>query len=700
MKIGIVGCGMNSDYHINFARSYPGAEIVGIVDRDEKKAKDCAQKYHIQQIFSTIPALVETARPDVIHIVTPPRTHYALAKEALGLRCHVLVEKPLALDLAEARELYYLADQQGVRLCTMHNHYFDPCFAGVREKIQKGSFGTITHVESYYGINTQIPAFREYPAPNVLPWLYSMPGGVYHDFMAHPLYVMLDYTGRPKEIKVMQRCCGTLPHGIPDELRVLIDGEKAFGTLTFSFAAKPHLHFVRIYGTAMMAEADFNTMTSVAHPVSSLPKAAQKATYNLSASWQLFKSTTSNVVNFVRGKLKPYQGMEKLIHGFYDCLLGKGDIPVTREQALRVVETMDEIWRQAPPKKLDFSPIIPMSSYPVKQKEKVLVTGGTGFLGSGLIQRLIAEGYAVRVLARKLSKIEHLKPLGVEIFFGDVADRDSLASAFQGVGLVVHAAADTAGKAKAGEVSTIQGTRNVIDCCRQFPLKKLVYISSFSVYGVADYREGEVVTDESSLERFPERRGHYSLAKLRAEEIVTDAMAKGLPIVCLRPGTYFGPGGDIFTPMMGFSAGRKFFAIIGRGDFILPLVSIDNLTDAVVAAMGKGESNGRVYNVVDSEPPTKKQYVESFLKKLYPKARYIYIPYSLFYGIVYLQEILTGMLKRSPFLTRYRLVSSQKNISYDASRIKSELGWTPPGTMQDAYEKVIRYEYGKAAVRN
>jgi predicted dehydrogenase/nucleoside-diphosphate-sugar epimerase len=700
MKIGIVGCGLNSDYHINFARTYPGIEIAGIVDRDEQKAKDCAQKYNIQGIFASIKDLVERSKPDVVHIVTPPKTHYALAKEAILLKCNVLVEKPLALNLQEAQELYDLADHHNVKLCTMHNHFFDPCMAGVHNRVKQGDFGTIINVESYYGLNTQIPAFREYPVPNVLPWLYTMPGGVYHDFMAHPLYVMLDYTGKPIDIKVMHKTFGTLPHGIPDELRILINGEKAFGTLTFSFAAKPHLHFVRIYGTGMMAEVDFNTMANILHPVSSLPKAAQKATYNLSESWQLFKSTTANVINFVRGKLKPYQGMKILIHRYYDCIQGKGEIPVTREQALLVIKTMDAIWEQVQPKPLSFAPVIPPATYPVKQKEKVLVTGGAGFLGRGLIRRLITEGYPVRVLARKLSKIEHLKAMGVEIFFGDVADLESLTTAFQDIDLVLHAAADTAGNAKAGELSTIQGTRNVIDLCRQFKVKKLIYISSCSVYGVADYKEGQLVTEESSLERFPERRGHYSLAKLKAEQIITEAMANGqLTIICLRPGTYFGPGGDIFTPMMGFAMGRKLFAIIGKGDFTLPLVSIDNLVDAIITVMQKSEGNGKIYNVVDSDSPTKKQYVESFLKKLYPSAKYIYLPYTMFYGIVYLQEIMIGMLKRSPFLTRYRLVSSQKKISYDSSRIRNELKWSPPATMQDTYEKVIHYERDKAAVQ-
>jgi predicted dehydrogenase len=272
MKVGIVGCGLNSDYHINFSRSYPNIEIVGIVDKDLEQAERCAARYGIKKIFKSIKELVDLRRPDAIHIVTPPGTHFPLAKEAIQSKCHVLIEKPMTLSAHEARELYDLAEKNGVKLCAMHNHFFDPCMVKAREMIAEGKVGKIINIESYYGLNTRIDAFRKYPSPNVLPWIYTLPGGVFHDFMAHPLYVMLPYTGRPQEIEVMERSFGELPQNISDELRILIKGEKAFGVLTFSFAAKPHLHFLRVYGTKMMINVDFNTMTTTLHPVSHLPK--------------------------------------------------------------------------------------------------------------------------------------------------------------------------------------------------------------------------------------------------------------------------------------------------------------------------------------------------------------------------------------------------------------------------------------------
>jgi 2-alkyl-3-oxoalkanoate reductase len=694
MKIGVVGCGLNSDYHINFAREYPGSEIVGVVDKNQKRARECADKNKIEKTFSGIRELVEFQKPDVIHIITPPNTHYLLTKESIQLGCNVLVEKPMALNYPDAKQLYELAEQEGVKLCTMHNHFFDPCMIKAREFISSGQAGKIINVESYYGLNTRIDALRKYPAPNVIPWLYELPGGVYQDFMAHPLYVMLPFIGKPNSIQVKEKSFGELPQNLSDELRILISGEKAFGVLTFSFVARPYQHFVKIYGTKAMIKVDFDTMTTTLHKLSNLPKAAQKATYNLSGSYQLFANTISNVWKFSRKQLRPYHGMKVLIHQFYDSINGIGSLPVSPKDALSVIETMDALWPQIKNKHLRFEPII---SKDCEEREGespvILVTGATGFLGRSLVDLLVQKGYNIRSLARKLSDIEKLKTLNTEIYFGDVADIDCLKPAFKDVDIVVHAAADTAGNEEESRFSTLLGTSNIINLCKDCAVKKLIYISSCSVYGVVDYKKGEIVTESSSLERHPEKRGHYSNAKMKAEQLIIDAMNReGLPIVCLRPGTIFGPGGEIYTPMMGFNMGNKLFCIIGNGDFVLPLVYIDNLVDAIVTVIEKSNGKGQTYNVVDPDQITKKKYVGSLLKKLYPDAKYFYIPYWFLYTAVFFQELLTGFMKRPPILTRYRFTSSQKSIRYSSSKIQKELGWTPQYSAKEAFKKIIKYE--------
>lgn len=321
---------------------------------------------------------------------------------------------------------------------------------------------------------------------------------------------------------------------------------------------------------------------------------------------------------------------------------------------------------------------------------KILVTGGTGFLGRRLTQRLVDEGYPVRVLARTTSNIEFLKRLGVEIVLGDVGDLASVKRALNGIAVLIHAAAGTSGSEHDCETGTIQGTRNVLEACKTQGIEKLVYISSCSVYGVADYEPHQVVTEESSLERFPERRGHYSASKQRAETLVTEAMKAGdFPIVVLRPGTIYGPGGEIFTPMLGLSHANKLFLVFGNGQFALPLVYVDNVADAVLQCLKIPDADHQIFNVVDTEGITKKCYMEGLVKKLYPHSHLIYFPYWLLYGLTWVQEQVFRVLRRPPFLTTYRLVSSQRPIRYDSSKIAHMIGWRPRVTFDQAVAELV-----------
>jgi predicted dehydrogenase/nucleoside-diphosphate-sugar epimerase len=685
MNVGIVGAGLNADYHIKFASAYPGARIVGIVDADVARARERAAQYGIPGAFASVQELLEQASPDVVHVVTPPKTHFGVVRQVLEAGRHVLVEKPLALDAFEARTLYDLAEERGVLLCPMHNHLFDPCMQRADAVVKSGALGRIVNVESYYGLNTRIPAFREYPRPNVLPWLYALPGGVYQDFFPHPLYLLLEYTGAAKSLSVLQRTTGVLPQGLPDEIRVMVDGADAPGLVTFSFSAEPFLHYVRIYGTRGMVEVDLNMMTTVLHPVSGLPKAAQKLTYNFSDGWQRASATISNVVKFARGKLKPYHGMRTLIHQFYDAITAGAPVPVSRPKALQVVDTMDRIFER-----LEYEPLkhetIPPAACPPPGARRVLVTGGAGFVGKVVVEQLLAQGYAVRVLARKLSNVDAIVALGAEVFWGDVADLDSFDAAMRGCDLVVHLAAGTSGSEKDSQLGTLQGTRHLVDLCARHTPAKLVYISSCSVYGVADCRRHGVLAEDAPLERFPERRGTYSASKQEAERYVVDHMAQAkTALVVLRPGTIYGPGGDLYTPLMGFQIGGTYL-VIGNGAFQLPFVHVENVASAIAACLAGDEANGETFNVIDPEPLTKRAYMEGVIRRLNPHARVMYLPYSILYSITAAQEIAFRLMKMRPPLTRYRLTSSQKPVRYDGSRIARRLGWKPTLPLRQALD--------------
>jgi nucleoside-diphosphate-sugar epimerase len=281
----------------------------------------------------------------------------------------------------------------------------------------------------------------------------------------------------------------------------------------------------------------------------------------------------------------------------------------------------------------------------------------------------------------------------VEIAFGDLGDGASVDAAVSGIDIVVHAGAGTRGPAKECETATILGTSNVLEACRKHAARRLVYISSCNVYEVAGYAEKQVVTEQAQLERFPLRRGHYTAAKLQAEALVTEAMSRGrCPAVVLRPGTLFGPGAELFTRMMGVTFARRLFVVFGDGESELPLVHVDNVVDAIMECVRNRAAEGQVFNLVDPGPVTRKAYVERIIKPLHPSAVVIYCPMPLLRALTVAQEKLLSALGMQPFLTAYRLASSQTGVKYDTSRIERALGWRPRISFEQGAEQIVELE--------
>jgi len=708
MDIAIVGCGEISTKHIQFALDYPGARIVGLVDAKLEQARKRADQFQIPDCYTSLSKLFLYHKPQVVHILTPPATHLPLVLECAEAGCNVLVEKPMGLNYQEALAMFRAAEKHGVLLCADHNHFFDPCMMEVRSMVERGDLGRIVYVESYYGWNTDIPAVRGYPKANEIPWIHTLPGGVFHDIITHPLYLLLEYTGVPADMKAMTRSMGALPQEQPDELRILCNGPKALGTLSVSFNARPFLHYLNLFGTEMFVQVNFDTMTYYTQPDRKLPKAVTKPLFNLGQSWQLSKRTFSNTWKFLRGRLKSYHGMRTLIHQFYGSVQRGEDPPLTREQCLQVARVIDRIWDQIGPKKMVFSPILqgennssflssssapsPSPSSVSPKRPRVLITGASGFLGTHLTRRLVQEGYPVRALVRKLSSFEQLRNLGVEIFFGDIRDESSLRSATRGAEMIIHAAAATSGSVEASMETTVNGTLNVLKIAQEEAIRKVVYISTLSVYDYTRLPANHLVREEDALEPDPQNRGAYTYSKLEAEKIVQRFMREtSLPIVILRPGTIHGPGGPALTPMIGYALSKGLVLAIGSKRFELPLVYIDNLLDAIIFSLCSENAAGRIYNIVDEETIPKHAYIQRYLHKTNGRGHAVYLPYCLVYGMTLGLEMLSRVSHKDPFLTRYRLSASCRNFRFDVSKAKHDLGWFSRIPLQEGLENTFKF---------
>jgi nucleoside-diphosphate-sugar epimerase len=318
---------------------------------------------------------------------------------------------------------------------------------------------------------------------------------------------------------------------------------------------------------------------------------------------------------------------------------------------------------------------------PQLEPAEILVTGGSGFLGSALVARLREQGKPVRLLLRRppaAGSSADPKGLGgpVSIVYGSLGQPEIVDAAMQGIRVVYHLGAGMKGPKEEFEQATIWGTRNVLDACQKHGVDLLVHVSSMGVMDHAGHRTGDPVVETSPVEPYPERRGAYTQTKLQAEQMVIDAIEQnGLRAVILRPGQIFGPGAEKVTPngVIGI-AGR--WIVAGGGSRKLPLVYRDDVVDAILLAAQRPEALGEIIQVVDTTPLDQNEYLRAAAPALKgtPVMR---VPVSLLMLASVGIEMLGAVLKRSVPLTRYRIRSLKPLYPFDMAKAAKLLGWKP-----------------------
>ena len=310
-----------------------------------------------------------------------------------------------------------------------------------------------------------------------------------------------------------------------------------------------------------------------------------------------------------------------------------------------------------------------------------LVTGASGSLGKAVVNRLLADGKKVRGFVRR---IPESPPHGVEYTVGDLADSLAVDKAALGAETVIHAGAAMKGGWPEHKRSTVDGTQHIVDACKKHGVKQLVHISSMSVVDWAG-SDNRPVSEQAPLEPRPEKRGAYTRAKLEAERIVALAGSAGLPCVILRPGQIFGGG----IPLINGAVARKAagrWLVLGDGKLELPLVYIDDVVQAILAAIDRRITNGEIIQIIDPEPMTQ----EDVLAAAGGTTPILRVPRRLVFALGKLSEIpLAAIGKQSPVGT-YRLRSALARLHYESDRAVKLLGWRPQVGVREGMRRVAQ----------
>ncbi len=241
-----------------------------------------------------------------------------------------------------------------------------------------------------------------------------------------------------------------------------------------------------------------------------------------------------------------------------------------------------------------------------------LVTGGSGFIGGRLAERLVLEhGVHVRALVRNIAAASRLVRFPVTVVRGDVTNPADLAAAAQGCDLVFHCAYGTTGSQKHRAWVNREGTRRVLEAARNAKAGRAIVLSTLMVYG----QTGDGDLDETA----PRRRfgNPYSDSKLAAERLALDfSRSGGLPVVVLEPAAVYGPWGGVWTEtvLRSLKTGRQI--LINGGDGLANPVYVDDLVSAVLLAAVKDEAVGEAFLVCGAEAVTWREMFGRFERML------------------------------------------------------------------------------------
>jgi nucleoside-diphosphate-sugar epimerase len=434
---------------------------------------------------------------------------------------------------------------------------------------------------------------------------------------------------------------------------------------------------------------DFVTLTVLSTVNNGLPSFVNRFTSNFRMAASLTRSGVGVVLGVTTGRVKRYMGVRGLISEFY-VNLGKGLAPpVLPEHGLLNVRLMDQIkkscsgvvkQRIAPPKAVEH-----------KQVPRILVTGASGFLGGHVARRLSSDGIPARATTRLMLRAKSLP--AVDWIQCDLGREEQLRCALSGVETVFHCAglAGPPGSLEDYVKANVQGTVRLAQLAAEAGVKTLVYISSLSVYarpkGHTPYLDETGDYDARAIDR-----GVYTQSKLAADQALLDYVAGHAKprVIILRPGTIYGPGAKLPVGRFPLPSSNRRPIIAGSRRVPMPLVYVDNLVDAMLAAAGSDSRSGSVYNVVDSAETDQGDVARTLDEVTRGRIRSVFLPYFVVWTMMLGVDLFTLVRRGKLGTTRFRLSRTLANMRFKCTAARKDLEWEPRVTLADGLARTLQ----------
>jgi predicted dehydrogenase len=316
-------------------------------------ARQLAERFPVQGYYSSLSELLSACRPEVVHITTPPASHFSIAKFCLEFGCHVYVEKPFTLYEADANVLIDLALSRGLKITAGHDDQFSHVARRMRALVQEGYLGGApVHMESYYCYEMGESAYAGALLSDKSHWVRQLPGKLLQNIISHGIARIAEFlTNESPEViaygftSPFLRSLGETE--ICDELRVIIhDPGAATAYFTFSSQMRPGLHGFRIFGPGNGLFLDQDQETLIQLRGARYKSYAARFVPPLVFAQQYLRNLTVNLHTFLRNDFHMKSGMKFLIESFYRSIIDGSREPIPYREIRLTARIMDKIFEQ------------------------------------------------------------------------------------------------------------------------------------------------------------------------------------------------------------------------------------------------------------------------------------------------------------------------------------------------------------------
>jgi predicted dehydrogenase len=352
LRIAIIGCGKIADQHVLAMQRVPNCKLVAVCDRERLMAEQLAERFEVDGCFSDARELLEASSPDVVHITTPPQSHFQLGRQCLEFGSHVYLEKPFTVTADEAILLTQLAQERNLKITAGHNLQFTPEMLKMRRLVAQGFLGgKPVHLESYWSYNLGDLSYVGPVLGNRSHWVRQLPGQLFHNIISHGIAKLTEFLDDSLSVVVATahqspqiRLFGA--EEVLDELRVSI--QDANGTTAFfCFSTQiKGINQLRVYGPENSMVADIITGSLVRTKGRAYKSYLTYVIPSFNEAWEHLKNASLNLSDFIRRRLYQDFGMKELIERFYKSIAEQELPPIPYREIILTARIMDEIFAQ------------------------------------------------------------------------------------------------------------------------------------------------------------------------------------------------------------------------------------------------------------------------------------------------------------------------------------------------------------------